>query len=110
LAKVLAFLAMASAWAFSTTAQKAPDLSGKWVIEPGFGTGTGGGRGGGCGGGNSRGGGLGMGPSPTALVIEQDARTLTVHKAGARVLGQPNARRTVYSKGKVSTRFKPSWN
>jgi hypothetical protein len=85
MAELVVSLAIAAALAAASPTQAPPDFSGTWVIEPGLGTGTGGGRGGGRGGGTSRGGGLGMGPSPKALVIEQNAKTMTVHQTGARV-------------------------
>ena len=181
MAKLVVFWAMAAAMAATTSGQARADFSGTWVLEPALGSGTGGGAGGGRGGGNSRGGGLGMGPSPTGLVIAQDATSLTISQTGSRVSkvvyrldgtetkglmpapdnstrpatfrsvwkdarlvttivtrreqgsdirleevrylnpkgylvveisipGQPNARRTVYSKGRVPTSSGPSWN
>jgi hypothetical protein len=85
MAKLMVLGALATALASPVANQATPDFSGTWVIEPGLAGATGGGGGGGRGGGNSVGGGLGMGPSPSELVITQDASTLTINQRGGRV-------------------------
>ena len=64
----------------STSAQTAPDFSGRWKLDPARATATGGGTGRGTGGGTGGGGGLGLGPSPDQLMIRQSPASLTIEE------------------------------
>ena len=67
-------------------AQQRPDFSGRWALDTLSIATQGGGRGdmsgNASGGGGGRGGGLGLGPPPSALVIRQDASSLTITEHG----------------------------
>jgi hypothetical protein len=68
-------------------AQGAPDLSGRWKLDPGRSTSVGGHHGTGRGGGGGRGGGLALGPPPEGLTIAQTATAITIVERGG--VGQP---------------------
>lgn len=60
--------------------QAVPNLAGTWRLDAAQGSATGGGNGQRESGGGGRGGGLGLGPAPDQLVVQQDAKAVTIEE------------------------------